>query len=424
MSRKERERLVILGRVKAKELSRSEAAEVLGLSLRQVHRLWVRWQEQGDAGLVHGARGRPSCRRWDASEKARALELRRERYFDLGPTHLSEKLGTEHGIWASHDTVRRWLLCAGVLDYCRRGRRSRRRRQREGRLGQMVQMDGSPHRWFGDRGEPCVLMTVIDDATGKRRGQFFAGETLEAAMTSFGSWCERFGVPEKLYVDRHGIYRADREPTVEELKAGSRPVTQFGRAMKELGVRLILARSPQAKGRVERSNRTLQERLVPELRLAKIATVDEANAWLEHTKYWERFDEQFATEPAEQIDAHRPVVVSLRDVLCVKEKRSVGADGCVQWQGRVLQLDQAGKLTQVELWERLDGSVEVLGDGKRLRCRELSVQSRQDRRREQRRAKRKPIVNNKVHKPTAAQQIRLHPRPRVSGPTGAARKAG
>lgn len=424
MSRKERERLVVFGRVKAGELSRVEAAEALGLSLRQVHRVYVRWRENGDTGLVHASRGRSSGRRWDESEKAKALQLRRERYWDLGPTHLSEKLGKDHGIWASHDTVRRWLIEAGLLEHGRRGRRSRRRRQRESRLGAMVQMDGSPHAWFGDRGAACVLMTVIDDATDRRRGRFFASETMEAAMDSFGLWCQRFGVPEKLYVDRHGIYRSDRDPTLEEIKSGKKPVTQFGRAMKELDVRLILARSPQAKGRVERSNRTLQERLVPEFRLANISSVAEANAWLEKTKFWEQCDEQFGTDADEAVDAHRPLVVKLSDVLCVKEKRSVGLDGCVQWQGRVLQLEKPGKLKQVELWHRPDGSLEVLGDGRRLSYSELSVPTRQAHRAEQKRLHRKPIVNNKVHKPTARQRISLQPSPRGTGPTPALRKAG
>lgn len=425
MSRKERERLVIFGRIKAKELSRVEAAEVLDLSLRQVHRLYVRWRELGDVGLVHLARGKASRRKWDASEQARAMALCRDRYRDFGPTHLSEKLGSEHGIWASHDTVRRWLIAAGLHERCRRGRRSRRRRERRARFGQMVQMDGSPHRWFEDRGEPCVLMTVIDDATGRRRGRFFAGETLAAAMLSFGMWCERFGVPESLYVDRNGIYRCDRDPTLEELKSGRRPVTQFGRAMKELCVRLILARSPQAKGRVERSNRTLQERLVRELRLARISTVEAANGWLERTDYWAQLDAQFARPPREDADAHRPVVANLADVLCVKEKRSVSLDGCVQWQGRVLQLERAGKLKQVEVWQRWDGSVEVLGEGRRLAWAALSIEQRRTQQAEQQKANRKPITNNKVHKPTGRQRISLKGNsPAGKGPKPDLRKAG
>ncbi len=245
MSRKERERLVVFSRLKQKELDRVEAAAVLGVSLRQMHRQYLRWRDEGEAGLLHRSRGKASPRRWDVSEKVRALDLYRASYRGFGPTLFAEKLAEAHGIWASHDTTRRWLREAGLLETTRRGRRSRRRRDRKARFGEMIQMDGSPHAWLEDRGPRCVLMTAIDDATGKRRGRFFEAETMAAAMVTLWSWCDRFGVPESLYVDRHGIYRADRDPTFEELKSGKRPVTQFGRAMKELDVRLILARSPR-----------------------------------------------------------------------------------------------------------------------------------------------------------------------------------
>ena len=411
MSRKERERLVRFSQIKQKQIGRCEAAEVLGLSLRQLHRQYVRWRDEGEAGLLHRARGRASPRRWDAAERQRALTLYRAQYCGFGPTLFAEKLAEVHGLWPSHDTARRWLKEADLLQTTRRGRRSRRRRERKARLGEMVQMDGSPHDWLEGRGPPCVLMTAIDDATGRRRGRFFAAETTEAAMATLSQWCERFGVPQSLYVDRHGIYRADRDPTAEELAAGQRPVTQFGRAMRELDVRLILARSPQAKGRVERSNGVMQDRLVKELRLAKVDTREAANAWLASSGFWESIDEKFAVEAVDPADAHRPLVVRLADVLCVKEKRSVGLDGCVQWNGRVLQLSEPGRLKGVEVWQRGDGSVELLGDGRRLSWTERDPAARQaERAAAARRAKKKPIVNNKVHKPTARQQITLKPR--------------
>jgi transposase len=222
MSRKERERLVIFDRVKSRQMDRDQGAEVLGISLRQMHRQYVRWRDEGAAGLLHRARGRPSPRRWDAAEKTLAMELYKEHYHGFGPTLFAEKLAEVHGIWPSHDTTRRWLKEAGLLETTRRGRRSRRRRERKACFGEMVQMDGSPHDWFEGRGPRCVLMTVIDDATGRRRGKFFEAETTEAAMTTLGLWCGRFGVPQSLYVDRHGIYRSDRDPTAEELEAGLR----------------------------------------------------------------------------------------------------------------------------------------------------------------------------------------------------------
>lgn len=245
MSRKERERLIVLKRVKDKELSRRSAADVLGVSLRQIHRIHLRYLAKGDAGLVHQGRGKAGNRKTDAVEREKALVLYRSTYRSFGPTLWAEKLGPGHGIWISHDTARRWLMSEGLLEKTRRGRRSRRRRIRKEKFGQMVQMDGSHHAWFADRGGKCCLMVMVDDATGRMSGRFFAGETLFAAMEMFQTWCGRFGIPRSLYVDRAGIYRCDRDPTVEELLSKKPPLTQFGRAMKELDVRLIMARRPR-----------------------------------------------------------------------------------------------------------------------------------------------------------------------------------
>lgn len=210
-----------------------------------------------------------------------------------------------------------------------------------------------------------------------------------------------------MYVDRHSIYRSDREPTTEELRQGKEPQTQFGRAMSELSVELIRARSPQAKGRVERSNGVLQDRLVKELRLAGIRQIAEANAWLENSQYFEKLDEKFAVEAADPLDAHRPVVAVLEDVLCVKDKRCVGLDGCVQWQGRILQLQAPGKLREVQVWQRANGELELLGDGRRLSWKELDTTAQEHLRKARRRASKRPIVNNKQVKPGPRQQIRL-----------------
>lgn len=400
MNRKERQRLVVLSRVKDKELPRSAAAQVLGLSLRQVHRLYRRYLAEGDTGLVHRARGKASVRKIAQAEQGRAMELYRSRYRGFGPTLLAEKLGADHGIWVSHDTARRWLIAAGLLERARKGRRSRRRRMRKEKFGQMVQMDGSHHRWFDDRGGKCCLMVAIDDATGQMRGRFYEQETLVAAMTMFARWCTEFGIPQSLYVDRAGIYRADREPTLEEVASKQLPLTQFSRAMKELDVRLILAKSPQAKGRVERANGTLQDRLVKEMRLAGggISTIEQANAWLEQSRFFQKLSEQFGVKPTDADDAHRPVVTDLNCVLCVKEKRSVSLDSCVQWQGQTLQLNDArAGLKQVELWQRTDGALLITDGGRRLSFTAWTPPPKV----------RAIVKNNRVHKPTARQQIRL-----------------
>ena len=398
MNRKERQRLVVLSRVKDKELSRSAAAEVLGLSLRQVHRLHLRYLSEGDKGLAHRARGRPSTRKIAQSEQGRALELYRSTYRGFGPTLLAEKLGADHGIWVSHDTARRWLIAEGLLERGRKARRSRRRRMRKERFGQMVQMDGSHHRWFDDRGGKCCLMVIIDDATGQMRGRFYEQETLVAAMEMFGKWCGEFGVPQSLYVDRAGIYRADREATLEEIRSKKAPLTQFARAMKELDVRLILAQSPQAKGRVERANGTLQDRLIKEMRLVGISTIERANAWLEQSAFFQKLSEQFGVKPMDANDAHRPVVMDLSCVLCVKDKRSVSLDGCLQWQGQTLQLkDARAGLKQVELWQQIDGTLLISDGGRRLSYAPWTMPPKV----------RRIVTNNKVHKPTARQQFCL-----------------
>jgi transposase len=398
MNRKEREKLSVFSRVKDKLLSRRQAGEILGLSLRQVHRMYCRYVAQGDKGLVHGGRGRLSPRRTPGTEREKALALYRSTYRSFGPTLWAEKLGKDHGIWVSHDTARRWLMEEGLLEKTRRGRRSRRRRLRKEQFGQMVQMDGSHHAWFEERGKRCCLMVMIDDATSRMLGRFYEGETLFASMGVFKGWCMRFGVPLSLYVDRAGIYRCDREPTVQELQSKKLPVTQFGRAMKELDVRLILARSPQAKGRVERANGTLQDRLVKELRLANVSSIETANAWAEKTMFFEELSEKFGVKPMDAADAHRPVVSELSQVLCVKEKRSVSNDGCVQWEGQSLQLEnnRAG-LKTVEIWQQADGSLQILDGGRRVKFSLWTAAAKT----------RKPIVNNKRYKPGPHQQVRL-----------------
>ena len=264
----------------------------------------------------------------------------------------------------------------------------------------MVQMDGSHHDWFEGRGPRCCLMVAIDDATGRMDGRFYEGETLAAAFETLRRWCATQGVPRSLYVDRHGIYRADREPHVEELREGRTPLTQFGRAMRELDVRLILARSPQAKGRVERANGTLQDRLVKELRLAGISSVAAANDWLDRSRFFAQLSERFAVEPVDATDAHRPLVVKLADVLCVKERRRVSPDGCVQWRGRAMQLlNHRPGLRQVEVWEQADGQFDLIDGGRRLTWQAAPTTRPKPPRR--------PIVNNKKWKPGPRQQLKL-----------------
>lgn len=190
MNRKEREKLSVFSRVKDRLLTRREAAEALGLSLRQVHRMYCRYVAQGDKGVVHQDRGKASPRRTQSQERKKALELYRSMYRSFGPTFWAEKMGKDHGIWISHDTARRWLMEEGLLEKTRRGRRSRRRRPRKERSGQMVQMDRSHHLWFENRGKRCCLMVMIDDATSRMDGRFYEGKTMLVKQCGHMCWSQ------------------------------------------------------------------------------------------------------------------------------------------------------------------------------------------------------------------------------------------
>ena len=304
MSKRERERLAIMAGVKRKELTLVQASEVLSLSYRQTKRVWRRYQKQGDAGLVHRLRGQPSPRRKPNAVRAAVLELyAQERYADFGPTLLAEHLARRK-IEVDHETVRRWLLAAGKWTVRRRRQKHRQWRERKACFGQMVQLDGSHHDWFEGRREPCVLMVMVDDAAGRVWAQFFEEETTHASYDVFEGWIKKHGLPGSLYVDRDSIYRCEDQATIADQLAGPAPQTQFGRAMEQLGVELILAHSPQAKGRVERMNGVLQDRLVKELRLAGINDLESANRFL--PKYLAGFNRRFERPAASAHDAHRP----------------------------------------------------------------------------------------------------------------------
>lgn len=273
MSQKERRRLVVLEQVKAGQLALVKAAEVMRVSYRQAKRHWGRYRKAGDAGLVHKSRGRPSGRHLPAKVRRQVLA----RYPDFGPTLAAEKLSGE-GLKVDHETLRRWLLAEGQWTVRRRRQQHRQWRERRSCFGEMVQMDDSHHDWFEGRAARAVLMVMIDDATSKTYAQFFEEETTRASFDMTEQWGRRYGVPQSLYVDRDSIYRCERMATVDKQLAGQEPQTQFGRAMKQLGgVELILANSPQAKGRVERRNAVFQDRLVKELRLAGINDLERAN---------------------------------------------------------------------------------------------------------------------------------------------------
>ena len=391
MSVKERIRLEALGRVKRGELTVVEAAGLMGLSLRQARRVYKRFGAEGDAGLVHRLRGCASNRRLGERVRQRAVKLHQEHYADFGPTLACEKLASEHGLVLSPNTLTGLLKERGLWERRRRRGKHRRRRERRASFGSMVQMDGSHHDWFEGRGPGCVLMVLVDDATSTTLARFYPAETTEAAFDAFGRWAGAYGLPRSVYADRHSIYRDEGHP--------GRP-TQFGRAMKDLGVELILAHSPQAKGRVERKHAVFQDRLVKEMRLRGISSIGQANALLE-AKFLKQVNDRYAVKARRGQDLHRPVEagVVLEEVLCVQERRAVGDDWCVRWRNRWLQVDAChGPLGlaggRVLVKQRADGTLVVEHQGRRLTVRELAARPAPARRN-------KPVVNNRRYKPSA-----------------------
>src|ERR1035441_5447056 len=325
MSRKERERLTVMVGVTDQELTLVQASELMRVCYRQSKRIWRRYQAEGDAGLVHRLRGKPSARRKPPELRAQALALyAEERYADFGLTLMAEQLLKETVV-VDHETLRRWRLAEGQHTVRRRKQKHRQWRERKTSFGAMVPLDGSHHDWFEGRGPQCVLMVMVDDATNRMRARFFTEETTRASYDVLEGWVRQHGLPGSLYVDRDSIYRCEGVASIAGQLAGKAPQTQFGRAMEALGVELILANSPQAKGRVERMNGVLQDRLVKEMRLAGIHDMESANRFLDG-KYLRAFNRQFAREAASPLDVHRAVPRNLNEVLSWEEERVVQGD--------------------------------------------------------------------------------------------------
>ncbi|UCH85671.1 MAG: ISNCY family transposase [Candidatus Latescibacterota bacterium] len=371
MRSKELVRLHMIKKVVGGDVRQVEAAEVLGLSDRQVRRLIRRVEDEGDRGVIHRGRGRSSNRAYPESLKRKVISLYSKKYGDFGPTLFVEKLSEREGIDLGFQTVRNWLIEAGVWERRRRARRHRRWRERKRYRGEMVQVDGSHHDWLEDRGPELVLMGYIDDATNRVMARFYDYEGTLPAMDSFRRYARRYGLPMSLYLDKHATYKSMAKSTIEDRLAGRRPQSQFERAMRELGVQVIHAHSPQAKGRVERLFRTFQDRLVKEMRLDGIATKDEANRFL--GKYLAVHNRWYSREA--QGDVHRPVPqgVDLSRVLCIRAKRGVRNDGTIAHNKTVYQLLESIRPRHIFVEERLDGRLYVTHRGESLKYRKLAA---------------------------------------------------
>jgi len=378
MSTSERRRLELFSRVKDKLITLKKAADLLGLSYRHVRRVCKRYREEGDKGLIHKGRGKPSNRRIDEDIRKAVLQLYAQKYEDFGPTLASEHLGLSDGYEINRETLRGWLIKKRLWQKKRHRKKHRAWRERKEHIGELVQMDGSHHDWFEGRAKQAVLMVMVDDASSRTYARISDAETTRACMEIFGRYTELYGLPQVLYVDRDSIYRCERQPTIEEELKQTGPLTQFARAMNTLGVKIIPAYSPQAKGRVERTNGTFQDRFIKEMRLEKINTIEEGNRFLEEV-FLPKYNEKFNVIPKKEEDLHRPVPRNtiLDEILCFEESRQVQNDWTVRWKNRFFQLtkrNEALRLVKqkITVREKLDGMIQLVYKGHNLAYTELS----------------------------------------------------
>jgi transposase len=380
LSLKERDLLKAVHEVERGYITGRAASEASGMSYRQFKRIVRRWRTEGDKGLAHRSRGRPSNRRIADDIRRKAVALISEKYPDFGPTIASEKLAERDGLRVSDETVRKWMIAEGLWKPARRRERHRARRERRRCFGEMVQMDGSHHDWFEGRGEKCVLIAMIDDATNEVIARFYPGESAEGLMGTLRVWLETHGRPRAIYADRHSLWVAQAGAAGEK---DERDTTQLRRALKELWIDFIAARSPQAKGRVERLFGTLQDRLVKEMRLRKIDNIEDANRFLVDD-YLSWHNQRFRVEPASKANAHRRLTrgFDLNTILSRHDERSVANDYTIHWNNRILQIAKpawpglrGGRVTIVSAF---DGSIQLFFRNKKLNWNEISTHARSD----------------------------------------------
>lgn len=373
LRQKELRRLHVIHRVIEGELSQVEATRMLSLSKRQIGRIVKRIQEEGDRGLQHRSRGQESSRKLPKKLIARIICLYQEKYQGFGPTFTAEKLSELDGISVSKETVRAYLLDAGLRQKSRKSRKHRQWRERKWHCGELVQMDGSHHDWFEGRRAKCVLMGYIDDAAGRIFCRFYEYEGTIPAMDSFKRYIRKYGIPMSVYFDKHTTYKSTAEPSIEDEVNGTEPLSEFSRALTELAVELIHAHSPQAKGPIERLFKTLQDRLVKELTIRGINTIEEANRYLE--TYMAFHNKRFAFKPKEQKDLHRKVSkgLNLDRILCIKTERVLRNDFTVAYNGKLYQIMDSVKAKNVMVEERINGKMLITHNGAGLKFKEITT---------------------------------------------------
>ena len=375
MNQKELKRVGIIQRVAEKKLKQVRGAEVLRLSSRQIRRIVVRYRSEGDKGLVHRGRGQRSNRRHPDVLRQKVLKIFEKEYRDFGPTLAQEKLEERQKIRVGRETLRGWLLEAGLRQKDRRVREHREWRERRASYGEMQQYDGSHHDWLEGRGPKVVLNAYIDDATNRVFARFDKYEGTLPALDGFYRYTKRYGLPRSIYLDKHGAYKAHRQPTIDEQLEGKEAQSQFERALEQLGVEVIHAHSAPAKGRIERLFKTFQDRVIKEMRLAGVKSLEDANDFLE--KYLPIYNRRFGRMARESGDIHRavPSGLDLKQVLSIQMLRTLQKDNTVHHENHVfLIIDRWGvkkRPEKVTVQERLNGKLYLVHEGCELKYREV-----------------------------------------------------
>lgn len=384
LSQEELKRLHVVKKVLEKKVKQREAAEILGVSTRQIRRLTKRIKREGDAGIVHKSRGKPSNRKIPEETKKMIKELYRKEYGDFGPTLAAEKLLERHKLRISDETLRLWLIESGDWKVKRKKKQHRQWRERKHHYGEMVQIDGSHHYWFEGRGPECVLMGYIDDATGKVFGRFYEYEGTIPAMESCRRYMRKYGIPMSIYLDKHTTYKSPVKDPGYYGETRKESLSQFERAMKELGVEVIHAHSPQAKGRVERLFKTFQDRVVKEMRLRGIKSIEEGNKFLEY--YLPIYNRRFAIKAKGRENFHRklPKGFKLDTILCRKTERTVRNDFTVSHKGVLYQITESTDAKKVTVEERINGLLLITYKGTNLKFRGITQRPGNEPRQKQR----------------------------------------
>ena len=378
MSERDLRRIEVLSEVRSGRRTVAAAAAVLAVSERQAYRLLARYEIDGGSGLIHKARGRSSNRSRNEGVRKYAVELVKTRYADFGPTLATEVLLDKHELRVGRETLRRWMIAEGLWLSRTQRRTFHQPRLRRESYGELIQIDGSDHRWFEQRGEPCTLLVFIDDATSKlMQLRFVPSESTDSYFEALKGYLTTHGCPTAFYSDKSTVFRVNKP----DAKGGS-GMTQFGRALAELNIEIMCANSSQAKGRVERANRTLQDRLVKELRLADVSDMQAGNSFL--LGFMERFNEKFSIPAAKTENMHRRLNVQasrLADILCHREQRHVSQQLSLAYDRRQIILERseiADKLAgqYVELYDFSDRPLEVRWKGHSLPYRVFSKDQR------------------------------------------------